>query len=119
NDDVNMGQSSNDVIPTAMHVAARVAMEAELIPALDRLAGALEAKAEAFDDVLKSGRTHRMDATPVRLGPEFGGSAAQLGKACAPRAPSWPSSPSAAPPSAPASTGTPASRRRPSPTSRR
>ncbi|HLT47194.1 MAG TPA: class II fumarate hydratase [Rubricoccaceae bacterium] len=83
NDDVNMGQSSNDVIPTAMHVAARVAMEAELIPALDRLAGALEAKAEAFDDVLKSGRTHLMDATPVRLGQEFGGYAAQVRKGAA------------------------------------
>jgi fumarate hydratase class II len=80
NDDVNMGQSSNDVIPTAMHVAARVAMEEELIPALTRLAEALEAKAVQFDDVLKSGRTHLMDATPVRLGQEFGGYAAQVRK---------------------------------------
>ncbi|HYE94700.1 MAG TPA: class II fumarate hydratase [Rubricoccaceae bacterium] len=80
NDDVNMGQSSNDVIPTAMHVAARVALEEELIPALTRLAESLEAKAAEFDDVLKSGRTHLMDATPVRLGQEFGGYAAQVRK---------------------------------------
>ncbi len=78
NDHVNMGQSSNDVIPTAMHVAAKVGIERELIPALERLQAALEAKAEAFDDVLKSGRTHLMDATPVRLGQEFGGYAAQV-----------------------------------------
>jgi fumarate hydratase class II len=78
NDDVNMSQSSNDVIPTAMHVAARVALEDELLPALDDLHEALLAKAEAFDDVLKSGRTHVMDATPVRLGQEFGGYAAQV-----------------------------------------
>ncbi len=78
NDDVNMGQSSNDVIPTAMHVAARVGIEQELIPSLERLHASLAAKAEAFDDVLKSGRTHLMDATPVRLGQEFGGYAAQV-----------------------------------------
>ncbi|MDX1531730.1 MAG: class II fumarate hydratase [Rhodothermales bacterium] len=78
NDDVNMGQSSNDVIPTAMHVAARVAIERELVPALERLRHALEAKAEEFDDVVKSGRTHLMDATPVRLGQEFGGYASQV-----------------------------------------
>jgi fumarate hydratase class II len=81
NDHVNMGQSSNDVIPTAMHVAARVALEEELIPALERLGDALKAKAEEFDDVVKSGRTHLMDATPVRLGQEFGGYAAQLSSA--------------------------------------
>ena len=78
NDDVNMSQSSNDVIPTAMHVAARVGIERELIPALTRLQEALIAKAEEFDDVLKSGRTHLMDATPVRLGQEFGGYASQI-----------------------------------------
>ncbi len=78
NDDVNMSQSSNDVIPTTMHVAARLAIEDELLPALDRLHGALKDKAKAFDDVLKSGRTHLMDATPVRLGQEFGGYAAQV-----------------------------------------
>ncbi len=78
NDHVNLGQSSNDVIPTAMHVAARTAVEEELIPALGRLREALEMKAEEFDAVLKSGRTHLMDATPVRLGQEFGGYAAQV-----------------------------------------
>lgn len=80
NDHVNMSQSSNDVIPTAMHVSARVAIEEELIPALERFHAALEEKATAFDDVLKSGRTHLMDATPVRLGQEFGGYAAQIQK---------------------------------------
>ncbi|MDB4951879.1 MAG: fumarase [Gemmatimonadetes bacterium] len=78
NDHVNMGQSSNDVIPTAMHVAARVAIEHDLAPALERLRDALLAKAAEFDDVLKSGRTHLMDATPVRLGQEFGGWASQV-----------------------------------------
>ena len=81
NDHVNMSQSSNDVIPTAMHVSARAALEEELIPALERFHAALEVKAEAFDDVLKSGRTHLMDATPVRLGQEFGGYAAQIRQA--------------------------------------
>ncbi|HEX8273534.1 MAG TPA: class II fumarate hydratase [Longimicrobiaceae bacterium] len=78
NDHVNMGQSSNDVIPTAMHVSARVAIHQDLIPALERLRDALAAKAAEFDDVVKSGRTHLMDATPVRLGQEFGGYASQL-----------------------------------------
>ena len=78
NDHVNMGQSSNDVIPTAMHVAACVAIQEDLIPALERLRDALRAKAAAFDDVVKSGRTHLMDATPVRLGQEFGGYASQV-----------------------------------------
>jgi len=78
NDDVNMSQSSNDVVPTSMHVAARLAIEDELLPALDRLHEALKDKADAFDDVLKSGRTHLMDATPVRLGQEFAGYAAQV-----------------------------------------
>jgi fumarate hydratase class II len=78
NDHVNMGQSSNDVIPTAMHIAARVSIENELIPAVERLRDALQAKAADFDDVIKSGRTHLMDATPVRLGQEFGGYASQL-----------------------------------------
>ena len=78
NDHVNMGQSSNDVIPTAMHIAARVAIEKELIPAIERLRDGLQAKAADFDDVMKSGRTHLMDATPVRLGQEFAGYASQL-----------------------------------------
>jgi fumarate hydratase class II len=73
-----MGQSSNDVIPTAMHVAARSALHEQLLPALERLRAALAAKADDFDDVVKSGRTHLMDATPVRLGQEFGGYAAQV-----------------------------------------
>ena len=78
NDHVNFGQSSNDVIPTAIHVSARTALEKELIPALEHLQGRLAAKSEAFDGVLKSGRTHLMDATPVRLGQEFGGYAMQV-----------------------------------------
>ncbi len=81
NDHVNFGQSSNDVIPTAIHVSARTAIEEELIPALGHLRGLLAAKAEAFDGVLKSGRTHLMDATPVRLGQEFGGYAMQVTRA--------------------------------------
>ena len=79
NDDVNMSQSSNDVIPTAMHISAAVALKEELGPALEQMQQVLAEKAEAFDDVLKSGRTHLMDATPVRLGQEFGGYAAQIG----------------------------------------
>jgi fumarate hydratase class II len=78
NDHVNLGQSSNDVIPTAMQVAACMDLNSELIPALTRLRNSLLRKAEEFDDVVKSGRTHLMDATPVRLGQEFGGYAAQI-----------------------------------------
>jgi fumarate hydratase class II len=78
NDDVNMGQSSNDVFPSAVHLAALDEIVHELLPALDGLAGALEAKAVEFDDVVKSGRTHLMDAVPVTLGQEFGGYAAQV-----------------------------------------
>ena len=80
NDHVNFGQSSNDVIPSAIHIAARVAIERELIPALIHLRNALSEKAEAFDHVVKSGRTHLMDATPVRLGQQFGGYAHQITK---------------------------------------
>ncbi len=80
NDDVNFGQSSNDAIPTAIQVAAVAAMREDLLPALDRLAGALETKSSEFSDVVKSGRTHLMDATPVTLGQEFGGYAAQVRK---------------------------------------
>jgi fumarate hydratase class II len=83
NDHVNFAQSSNDVIPTAMHVAGRLAIESELIPALEALRKALRAKAKAFDKVLKSGRTHLMDATPVRLGQEFGGYATQVARSIA------------------------------------
>ncbi len=78
NDHVNLGQSSNDVIPTVIHVAARTAMEEELLPALEALREALVEKARAFDHVVKSGRTHLMDATPVRLGQEFAGWARQV-----------------------------------------
>ena len=80
NDDVNFGQSSNDVIPTAIHVSAVAALREDLLPALDHLAASLEAKSDEFSDVVKSGRTHLMDATPVTLGQEFGGYAAQVRK---------------------------------------
>jgi fumarate hydratase, class II len=78
NDDVNLGQSSNDVFPSAVHLAALEHLTHDLLPALDRLAAALEAKAREFDDVVKSGRTHLMDAVPVTLGQEFGGYAGQV-----------------------------------------
>ncbi|MER3409002.1 MAG: aspartate ammonia-lyase [Thermoleophilia bacterium] len=78
NDDVNMGQSSNDVFPSAVHLAALDEIVNQLLPALERLALALEAKAAELDDVVKSGRTHLMDAVPVTLGQEFGGYAAQV-----------------------------------------
>ena len=78
NDDVNMGQSSNDVFPSAVHLGALGEVEHDLLPALEQLAAALEAKAREFDDVLKAGRTHLMDAVPVMLGQEFAGYAAQV-----------------------------------------
>ncbi|HEY3069633.1 MAG TPA: class II fumarate hydratase [Gaiellaceae bacterium] len=78
NDDVNLGQSSNDVFPSAVHLAALDELVNDLLPALSRLGGSLEAKASEFDDVVKSGRTHLMDAVPVTLGQEFGGYAAQV-----------------------------------------
>ena len=78
NDHVNMGQSSNDVIPTAIHVAAYLEVSEALLPALHYLHAALLAKSVEFDDILKTGRTHLMDAMPVRLGQEFGGYAAQI-----------------------------------------
>ena len=78
NDDVNMGQSSNDVFPSAVHLAALGEITSELMPALQKLAEALGRKAVEFDDVVKSGRTHLMDAVPVTLGQEFGGYAAQV-----------------------------------------
>jgi fumarate hydratase class II len=83
NDHINAGQSSNDVIPSAMHVAAVAAIEEDLLPALRALATSLTAKAVEFDDVLKSGRTHLQDATPVRLGQEFAGYATQVDKGVA------------------------------------
>ncbi|HET6654317.1 MAG TPA: class II fumarate hydratase, partial [Nocardioides sp.] len=78
NDHVNASQSSNDVFPTSIHVAAATATTRQLVPALEHLAAAFEAKAEEFADVVKSGRTHLMDATPVMLGQEMGGYAAAL-----------------------------------------
>ena len=78
NDHVNASQSSNDVFPTSVHIAVTQALIDDLIPALDHLAVAFEAKAEAWKDVVKSGRTHLMDATPVTLGQEFGGYARQM-----------------------------------------
>ncbi|MUV87663.1 aspartate ammonia-lyase [Natronomonas sp. CBA1123] len=80
NDHVNYGQSSNDVIPTAMHVAALEAVERDVIPALETLADELAEKEGEFDDVVKTGRTHLQDATPVRLGQEFGGYRTQIEK---------------------------------------
>jgi len=80
NDHVNASQSSNDVIPTAMHMTAVAAIEEDLLPALRELQASLDAKAVEFDDVLKSGRTHLQDATPIRLGQEFSGYAAQVAK---------------------------------------
>ena len=78
NDDVNMGQSSNDVFPSAVHLAALDEIVHDLLPALDGLGATLERKAAEFADVVKSGRTHWMDAVPVTLGQEFGGYAAQV-----------------------------------------
>src|SRR6478736_47021 len=78
NDHVNMGQSSNDVIPSAIHISAAEELKNRLIPALEKLHGALEAKAKGFWDIIKIGRTHLMDATPVRLGQEFSGYSQQV-----------------------------------------
>jgi fumarate hydratase class II len=78
NDHVNASQSSNDVIPTALHVATRCAIHEDLLPALRQLHACLARKAQEFDDVVKIGRTHLMDATPVRLGQEFAGYARQV-----------------------------------------
>ncbi|HEV8132823.1 MAG TPA: class II fumarate hydratase [Acidobacteriota bacterium] len=80
NDHVNMSQSSNDVIPTAIHVATATNLQQQLIPALERLEEELARKARDFNSILKSGRTHLMDATPVRLGQEFGGYREQVAK---------------------------------------
>ena len=81
NDHVNFGQSSNDTFPTAMHVAAVDAMRSDLLPALGLLGSSLEGKAAEFDGIVKSGRTHLMDAVPITLGQEFSGYAAQIRKA--------------------------------------
>ncbi len=81
NDDVNRGQSSNDVFPTAMHVAAAIALRDHLLPALDALRSTLAAKSAAFAGIVKIGRTHLQDATPLTLGQEFSGYAQQLANA--------------------------------------
>jgi fumarate hydratase, class II len=78
NDHVNKGQSSNDVIPTAIHLSALISIKEDLMPALEKLQGALEDKSREFDDVVKTGRTHLQDATPIRLGQEFKGYAGQI-----------------------------------------
>jgi fumarate hydratase, class II len=78
NDEVNLGQSSNDVFPTAMHIAAARALHEHLLPSVERLKSTLEAKARQFDSIVKIGRTHLQDATPLTLGQEFSGYAAQL-----------------------------------------
>jgi fumarate hydratase class II len=80
NDDVNASQSSNDVFPTSIHLAATEALVSDLLPSLAHLAEALQRKADEFSEVVKSGRTHLMDATPVTLGQEFGGYATQIRK---------------------------------------
>ena len=116
NDDVNMSQSSNDTFPTATHIAATEAAVRHLIPALEVLHEALASKARQWRTVVKSGRTHLMDAVPVTLGQEFGGYARQIeagiervhGDVC----PGWASWRSAAPPSAPGSTRPTGSARR-------
>ena len=82
NDHVNMGQSSNDVIPTALHLSVALAVRDELIPALSALSVTLMRKSEAFDDIVKVGRTHLQDATPVRMGQVFMGYAAQAAHSC-------------------------------------
>ena len=81
NDDVNHGQSSNDVFPTAMHVAAAVGLSQHLLPALDNLYACLQERSQAFSGIIKLGRTHLQDATPITLGQEFSGYAAQLAHA--------------------------------------
>ncbi|MCH7836862.1 MAG: aspartate ammonia-lyase, partial [Chloroflexi bacterium] len=81
NDHVNLGQSSNDVIPTAIHLAALHTIEGRLVPALQGLQAALKAKSQEFWDVIKTGRTHLQDATPIRLGQEFLGYAGQVERA--------------------------------------
>ena len=81
NDDVNLGQSSNDVFPTAMHISAARAVEHDLLPKLERLEATLAAKAAAFADIVKIGRTHLQDATPLTLGQEFSGYVEQLAQA--------------------------------------
>ena len=105
NDHVNMGQSSNDVFPSAVHLAALDVAQNELLPALKQLERSFARKAESFQNVVKAGRTHLMDAVPVTLGQEFAGYAAQMAlgrSACSRRSSTSGRSRSAAPPRAPA-----------------
>ena len=107
NDDVNMSQSSNDTFPTATHVAATEVVISDLVPALTVLAESFETKAEQWREVVKSGRTHLMDAVPVTLGQEFGGYARQIRagiERVVATVPAWVSYRSVVPPPAPAST---------------
>src|SRR5260221_10462427 len=90
NDDVSLGQSSNDVFPTAMHVAAARALSAELLPAVELLRKTLQKKARAFQHIIKIGPTHLQDATPLSLGQEFSGYVAPLGEAQAALRPGLP-----------------------------
>ena len=83
NDDVNLGQSSNDIVPTGLHVSIVLALKGKLIPALEHLHAALDSKSQAFEEVIKIGRTHLMDATPLTLGQEFSGYATQVKKGIA------------------------------------
>jgi fumarate hydratase class II len=83
NDQVNLGQSSNDIFPTAMHIATVAAIEDQVLPAAEALAAAIEARAHAWADVVKIGRTHLQDAVPLTVGQEWGGHAAQIRAACA------------------------------------
>jgi len=80
NDDVNMGQSSNDIIPSTLHLSVAITIKEDLVPALNHLASTLDNKSKTFNDIVKIGRTHLMDATPLTLGQEFSGYAAQLNK---------------------------------------
>jgi fumarate hydratase class II len=107
NDDVNASQSSNDVFPSSIHLAATDAVIHELVPALEHLASTLDSQARRWADVVKSGRTHLMDATPVTLGQEFSGYAAQVRYGVERPSCRW-----AVPPSVPASTPHRGSRRR-------
>lgn len=121
NDHVNASQSSNDVFPSSIHIAATAAVTADLIPALEQLALALERKEEEFAEVVKSGRTHLMDATPVTLGQEFGGTRRRSGtgsSGCTRRCRGWPSCRSGGPRWGRGSTLLPASRPRSSRRSR-
>ncbi len=106
NDHVNMGQSSNDVFPSAVHLAALQEATEDLLPALAALEASFAARAEEFHDIVKSGRTHLMDAVPVTLGQEFSGYAAQIRlgqvRVTGTRCRRSPRSRSAAPPPAPA-----------------